>query len=301
MSIARTLPYLRASEDRCRASDWYVGDVTTGRLLGEHVPGWDSNTDLLFSRHIAVDVRGLRDDCGLPPDAPLRLVVRWHASTTHAKGVCIVGDLESDGVQELEARLALAGPELGGSLELLTAVVLARALPPAPIRAHLPGTVLWDSSKEVRLQGGGSRFPMEAVTFSTSGHRLPTGAAWHLELDPEALELPVLGAVMLFLNLEHPPVAAMIDDPEAPASKALAGMLRFDVASRLVRAALSSTAYAEREEAWPRDSLGRVMHRLFKLRFRRDSLDALRQQMVEEPLTFASLLQARLGLMESER
>lgn len=300
MSAAQTLPYLRASDDRVRCSEWHLGDASTGGLLGDHVPGWDTNTDTILERRLRVDVDGLREDCRLPGDAPLRLVVTWHSGSTQTKGVEVVSELPQTGTLEVDANVKLVGARLGGRVELTTSVVLVARLPKAPIRAFLPGTVLWESTKTVRVEGSGSRFPMEALPFSTASHRLPSGAAWHLELDPDGLDLPVLGSVVLYLNQEHPAVQRMVAEPNDPVSRMLESMLRFDVASQLVRSALASEEFRNRADPWPSDSVGRVMQKLLQSRFRRDSIDALSRQMCDEPAEFSSLLQARLGLGEME-
>ena len=296
MKRARTLPYRRADDETVQASSWHLGEAGSGKELTDHIPGWDVKLSIQLAQRLRIDAGALRSQTGMPPHATLKLLVRWLCSSTRRRGVQTIATLPPDGIVEREIHLQLRGADLGGTLELATVVMLSAALPRAPIRAWMPGTVLWDSVNELRLEGSGSRFPMTAVPFSKAHYSLPNHAAWHLDFDDD-LSLPVLGSVMLYINEENPTVKQMLSDPDAPAAQTASAVLQFDVAAQLVRAAIASESFRNRQNPWPRDSLGMVMERLLKTRFRRDEHEAMRQDMVERPGQFASMLQDRLRFL----
>lgn len=299
MSGARALPYLRSEANRVRCSRWHLGSLDQGQRMADALPDWDPTTPLALRQRVRVNVPGVRADCGLRPDDRLRLVAAWKADGTYLRGASAPVELPVEGEIEVDLALDLVGADLGGSIHLSTAVVLAAARPREPLRASLPGAVLWESTATLRLEGGESRFPMEAVPFSKAGWDLPPGAAWRLELDPTDLELPALGSLRLLLNSEHLAIRRVLDTPQDPRAKLTEAAMRFDVARTLIMTAITLPDYAARgAEPWPRDSVGAVIEKLLKAHFKRETVATLAQLQSQDPGRFEALLQDRLHLLK---
>lgn len=296
MIIARTPPFLRAPEDSVRPTPWRAVAHGEDRLLGEVLPEWDAGTDLHLIRSVEVDTSAVLTACNLPSDSVLRLGVAWHATGTTLRGRGTVQTLPMTEETRVPLSLDVRGVELGGTLRLRCVLALGGRVAPAPLRARRAGSVLWEDVHEVVLEGGGARFPMEALSFKDSSWRLPDHAAWALEWDRDDLELPLLGALRLYLNTDHPTMAEALNAPDAASSRLLMAALQHDVGRQLVLGALMSDAFVSREDKWPRDSVGEVVSRLIAHRFRGESATSLRQRLEQEPLQFEAVLQDRLRL-----
>lgn len=292
MRIARTPPFLKANPDSVEASPWRIIQGEEDRFVGDALPQWDPGTDLKLLREVDVDATRIRSECGLPEDCALRVSTSWHCEGTTLRGRGGLATIRDAG-REVTLEMELEGRNLSGKLVLRTAVVLARRLDPAPLRARRPGSVLWEDEQEVLLEGEGSRFPTEVVSFKQSDNSYPSNAAWVLDWDREDLELPVLGGLRLYLNSDHPQVARMLENPRDPSSLVFLSAVHHDVGRQLIRGAVLVDEFVERE-GYPKNSIGHVIQRLIKVRFRGESPLVLRNRLQQNPENFDALLQDRL-------
>jgi len=292
----RTWPYLRAQPSRVGGFPWHLVAGSRELLLKEALEHWDPSTDLSLRRRIRVDIDSILADCALPPGTPLRVLASWHCEGTTLRGVGTSTLLPTTGLTEVFLDIVMAGIRLGGKLFLNVSVVLGRKLEPRPLMPYRAGTILWEDSHELRLEGSGSRFPMEEVSFSAAGWEFPPNAAWRLEWERGDLELPVLGSVRLYLNRDHPVVQEMIHHPDAPTSQLITSAVQFDIARSLIRGALLEDDFHVRSAPWPSDSVGRAIERLLKSRFKTMSPLALREVLRSDPDQFEAMLQSNLGL-----
>jgi hypothetical protein len=294
MIIARTPPFLKPPGDSVKPTPWRMVVQGQDPFLANVLPEWEPGTDLHLVRTAVVDPALVRRASGLPEDAVLRMGVAWHCTGTTLRGRGTVVTLPTSGEVRIPLELRIQGRDLAGSLRVRSMLVLGGRLPPAPLRARRPGTLLWEDIHDVVLEGGGARFPMEVISFSQSSWRLPNHAAWALEWDREDLELPLLGALRLYLNADHPAVSAALAKPTDPASTTLIAALHHDVARQLVVGALLSDEFVERTEKWPAESVGEVIHKLLSNRFKGDSPQDLRERLRQEPSQFEATLQDHL-------
>ena len=299
MAKITTWPYRRAEKHRLSGGGWQLrlpsGDVP----LAEDLPSWDATADLRMVRKVYLDTSGVWTDCGLPVGTPLCVTACWEASGTKLRGTG-TRTVVSTPNERTEVRLgvALKGAEIGGKIRVSVAVTLGATIEQRPIRAFRAGTLLCEDVIDVQIEGGGSRFPMEEISFQAAGPQFPKGAAWRLDRQqPDDHELPVLGSIRLFLNKDHPAMKGLVEDPNRPESKVLGAMMMVEVTRALVRQALTGEALSERSTEWPTDSVGRVITRIFKAHFRDLGADALREIMLRDPDRFDAILQDRLGLL----
>ncbi len=294
-SSARTWPYRRPARGRVHAHPWRFA-IESGAPVGESVDHWDPSTDLHISQRVRVDLSALRSDCGLSTEAPLRLVASWWCEGTTIRSPGTRVDLPATEHHDTVLELMLDASQLAGVVHLQTSIVVAERLERRPLTAHVPGSVLWEEAHTLRLEGSGARFPMDAISFANSGPDFPMNAAWRLEWDPEDLEIPVLGGVRLHMNRDHPMMKSVIERPDDVRSQVVVAAMQFDVARTLLRGALERDDFVHRTVAWPADSVGKVLERLIKERFKGYGAAMLQNKLRGSPDTFDALLQHGLGL-----
>lgn len=288
--------YLVPTGDCVEASAW---TDEGGAVIGESVDHWDPATELRFTRAVTVDLDAVREQCRLGPDAAFALIATWRAPTRTRLGD--VGDLVElgnlGGLVRAPVTVTIPGRESGGRLDLTTRLVMRSAGTDAsPISPRRPGTVLWTETDRVALEGSAARFPMAATDFTVLA-RVPDGAAWFIEWDPQDLEAPVLGGLRLLLNSEHPRIVSAVrtasDDPAAPIVRS---MIECDVARHLVRTALDNETFLRTAEGFPDESVGRLLIDLVAMVWPGIPLPALRARALQDPARIDAEVQAALGV-----
>jgi hypothetical protein len=152
--------------------------------------------------------------------------------------------------------------------------------------------VLWTETQRVALEGNAARFPMAAVDFTTLA-RVPDGAAWYVDWDHEDLDSPVLGGLRLLLNSAHPRMASIArtatDDPAAPLVRSL---IECDVARHLAHAALGNERFVQTPDAFPEESVGRLLSDLLATVWPGIPVASLRARLFQDPARLDAELQA---------
>ena len=206
-----------------------------------------------------------------------------------------LGDLS--GLLRTPIAVSVPGPEAGGRVDLTTRIVLRSAgTAPSLISPRRSGAVLWTDTQRVALEGNAARFPMAAVDFATLS-RVPDGAAWYVDWDHEDLEAPVLGGLRLLLNSAHPRMASIArtasDDPAAPLVRSL---IECDVARHLAQAALGNERFVLTHDAFPEESVGRMLSDLLATIWPGIPIASLRARLLEEPARLDAELQEALEI-----
>src|SRR5699024_5035928 len=75
-------PYLLPGDYRVDSSEWKLFWRGESVVLGPTIDDWAAGDDLRLTRVVTIDAAGIRQDCALPEDAPLDLVVTWFGNTT---------------------------------------------------------------------------------------------------------------------------------------------------------------------------------------------------------------------------
>jgi len=290
------LPHRVALDERVSAGAW---TDEHGRELAT-LEEWDYTTPVRLRREVEVDVAGVRGDCGLEEE-PLACIVVWRASKTGLRGAGAGAELSGPRVREV-MEVGLEGPELGGVLHLTTRVVLGAGTTPRPLTARLPGTVLWQDTAAIALEGSAARFPMEVLDFHAA--RLPAAdAPWYLDWprDGERFEEPMLGALRLFLNSRHPAIGALVSgEMDAATAGAVTSMMRLEVARTMLVGALAEDDFVEGTAEYPDGSVGAALHTMIGLYWPDESPGSLRSQLRAAPQAFEAQLQERLRFLAPE-
>lgn len=295
MTRVESTPFLRIDPARVRAERW-VDSRTGAQLPAAGLDGWDPSVELQLEREMAIDAAAARRDAGLAASDRLTCAATWYCPITTMRGagsrVEVVGDQAT-----LRLSLTVPGFELAGRVILRTGVVLvAREAGDEPLAALIPGSVLWQDSTVLPVEGAGSRFPMEWLEFGGTGW-LPNGAGWYLEWSPDEPEAPALGAIRLYLNESHPSVrAAVMANPPQPHQKVIRDAIQFDVARTLILGALRADPAVWDEAAGDPASVASVVNRLIRVVFPGESIQGLRHREAVTPERLEARMQDGLRL-----
>ena len=295
MTRIESTPFLRVGAARVVPGAWT--DVRTGRTIpAGGIEGWDPSMDLEVEREVLIDLDGARADAGMTDADRLVCAAVWHCPVTTLRGAGSRIDLGTgDTVQRV--RLAIPGAELAGRVNLRTLVALGTGgAANRPLVAIIPGSVLWEDSSVIPLEGRGSRFPMEWLEFGSAGW-LPEGAGWYLEWSPDEPEAPALGAVRLYLNEGHATVrAAVTANPPEPHQQVIRDAIEFDVARSLILGALRADPEPWDQAAGEPGSVASVVNRLLRVVFPTETLEGLRGRYSATPQRLEVKIQDGLRL-----
>lgn len=171
-----TAPYLVPDPDVLELGDWLLVNGEETEPLGAYVEYWTTGNDLLLNRSVTLDSDRVREECRLPGDAPLGIVVSWMSSSSKMRQQARVVDC-SGGPTSLRA--TLPGDRIGGRVEVSTSLVLLEDIADPPAGApHRAGSILVRDVVGVALEGDGSMFPMAVADFRE--HVLPESASWYV-------------------------------------------------------------------------------------------------------------------------
>jgi hypothetical protein len=178
MSRVFSVPFRRVNAQHIACAPWqsHVGG-SAGPLAAE-LPHWDYNVDLRIVRSVVVHEAQLRADCRLRAEDDVRAVVVWRSTGSNVRGRGSVVPLGSSAdAREFTLSADVPGRLVAADVQISTQIVLGRKPENADLlAAKYPGSVLWEDSADVALEGRASRFPMEVVDFSTA-HWAPYGGA----------------------------------------------------------------------------------------------------------------------------
>jgi len=296
------LPFRRIPQDRVMCEPWqsHVGG-DAGPLTTELLH-WDYNVEMRVVRSIVVDESELRACCRLNAKAKLAAVVVWRSTGTTLRGRGSVVSLGAvSGPREFSVAANIPGSLLAGDVRISTQIVLvARREVDGALAAAYAGSVLWEDTVQVALEGFSSRFPMEVVDFSTTPWA-PYGGGWFLSWNSEELHEPFLRNVRLFLNRGQANVVGAVQAAHpTPEQKAIRSMIYYDVGRQLLRGALENESFIEDAESFAEGSTGKAVLRLCRTLFPADKPRAIRSTMRSRREYFDSSLQASLRLLANE-
>ncbi|NKY52040.1 hypothetical protein [Nocardia vermiculata] len=292
--MSRALPYKIPQSNVVGAEDWILTVDGEELPLPEAFPHWDYQTDLNLRRRVTVDVVRAREESGLAPHTALTLAATWRADGSKLKGCPMRQPVPESGVVELAA--VLRGADLGGIVELDTALVLAnrRMDTDRPIAARRAGSVLWSDRHAIRLQGDATQFPIAIVDFTTTPY--PANAAWYLEIGSN-LEAATMGTILLLVNEKNTAVADAVKrvTNSRIQDRLVMEALEADIARAMVNHALHDSEFSD-EIDYEDDTLGATLQELIGRLFPARSIEDIRLLADNSPSRFEAELQAAVNL-----
>lgn len=263
MSGPISVGYLRPAPSRVRS---YQPQVRSeDRLVTDMcVPNWHYLTDVTVEWDLDVDLEGLTKDCGLTGNSHVGAMLAWRSERTNLRGSGRAVNLVT-GPNNLTA--LLPGYDLGGAVAVEARIVLlepdSAAEQLAPPRS---GSLLWNESQRIILEGSGGRFPTTATDFSSAG--LPGGEAamWYLEIADSDLGASATQALRLYLNSTNTAIRAVLDNPTADTSLPILRFLRYETARQLLIFVMSNEEFDDRVD-YGRGTLGDALVTLLRIYF----------------------------------
>jgi hypothetical protein len=261
MSSPISLGYLQPDPSRIR-SDWPEIRSSNRASTDMWVPDWHYLTDITVEWNLEIDLEGLAKDCGLTDGARIGAALGWQSERTNLRSDGTVIEVV-EGSNTLTA--LLPGADLGGAVNIKARVVLLEpddaAEQLAPRRA---GSLLWQHTHRIILEGAGGRFPTTAADFPSQG--LPGGGAglWYLKISSSDLGASVTQALRLYLNTANPVIRNMLDNPDVDRSLHIMRFLRYETARQLLVTVLRDEEFDDRVD-YGRGTLGDVLVTLLRI------------------------------------
>lgn len=302
MSVA-ALPFLTLSDEAIEFPGWEVGDA--GGLVSpvaEVLENWDYARDL---------------------DVVCRLRVHWEmaarllqvaADDLNIRATLLVGTgagrmprmLErvdaavlSDGRPEALLRCTVSGGGLSGQLRLGLTLTLDRT----PLRAsrlspRIPGSRIWSVNQNVLIEdGGSSRFPMEALSFSKAFKDAPYSTApWYLHWDPSVLQADFSEQVRLYVNTDSKSIFDRFKEGDPATLQAMMG----DVISQLAEGVLGVPEVEDLLDQCDEGSVGRQVAIWLSMAFPGQELSSMVSYLRRYPGRFRATALALAQMQEAD-
>ena len=128
------------------------------------------------------------------------------------------------------------------------------------------GRLLEEESAKIELEGGWSKFPVEAASFSKLGIE---NAAWCLKVIYEDPNDPFLGAVRLLVNLDHPAGYSVIHPGSSTNAPIFLSTLKADIYRQLFQQLATDERLNEQHE-YEAESVGSVSAGIAEERLKSD-------------------------------
>ena len=315
---ADSLPFLVVPTDPLDEGDPIVdagqwasaeGDLYQDRAA---VEGWDYSTPLELTRTVHFSGERLRAACGLGNGAEVSISAEWEwkapGTLAYLRGVS--GEIFHETLEEGQERrvtvkLVIPGDKAGATLLLTTRVSLHKAgATPGPVAASLPGSSLWSDEVRIVLEGEAARMPVALVDFEKlSGAGLHQSANWRVDIQGDALELPVSQGIHVLLNSTRDEVKrALVGKPEPgdQFGEAVRSTLKFDVGRQLIEFALRDDDFVQRNgQGYDEGTLGWAAAANLRLLFRGEGVSQVRDMAESNPGHFQAAIQSWFELFDS--
>lgn len=237
--MSRTYPpFLVAPANAIEPLDWLLAYAGEAEPLPDRIERWDPQTTLRLSCTVTIDRSAVLAACQLGPSTELTVATSAHSTRTGAETVVGRVQIDQTDSPSQHHEVVIPGESLGGQLTLRTMLCVMRADCPSPLAPSRPGSVIWDSSRRVALEGVGGQFPTETVDFAVVRPEA-RAAGWDFQIDTSDPGATFIGAARLLLNSAHPGIRRLTEGARDPATKQLERALQWDITRRLITAALN--------------------------------------------------------------
>ena len=302
MAKIQSFPYLRPADNPVKLTEWQlISEDGTTTSLQDCLPHWDPGTPVSVSATLHLNIEQVWQECRLADTDQLRLVLLWDSLGTGLRGKGSAINLHHRyPVKTVEVNCHVDGAQLANQIRFQVHLVLATpGRSPSKLAPRIPGSILWQEERILRLEGQGSRFPTEFLHFAASSNPLPSGAGWYLEWNPEAFEEALMGRVRLFLNADNKIISRSVKG-NSREDTLIQGMIRFDIGKTMIVAALSSETFLESYHHYENGSVGATIRNILNTYFPTDSIEELAGLYHNSSARFECMLQERFQLFEEE-
>ena len=306
MRSVKSTPYIRPIERCFLMTDWKLPNGSTLQDM-QLLDQWDANMPFTCMRIININLSLLISTGALTEGVELGLLASWWSEGTGLRGVggptnFTLNNNKTD--QDFCISIEIPSAEVSRSIKLRTTLVLKRptavmlANPLAPKR---PGSVIWDHSISIILEGSTPRFPISVVDFIESGLGTPK-ACWRFEWTPADPQLPAMASMRLLINSRSRIFyrAVVSVSPTGP-ELAIRSALKHAVAVEMIQLAILHAKELDLNGELEEGSAGKVLVELVERVFNGVSPIECAELYARNPSQFSAELQSKLSLFsESE-
>jgi hypothetical protein len=303
MIRCNTFPHLTVDPHAIRGMPWKF-ETDSPRRLSSFIKDWDPTDSLELRRSLLVDGCRVASTSGVGAGAEIVAVASWRGGYTYLRGSSERMQIDLDNSrQRIDFALSVPGDHIAETLHLQTTLVLNKPGKAADeLAAYMPGSLLWIDPDEnpsvIQFQEGTSRFPVSAVDFV----EMEIGdnkACWFLDWRPDALEMPALYNLRLYINKANQRFHSAITTKEPTQEDHMVrSVLRVGVARELLRGALECEKKLE-GRSYEVGSTGHMLLGLINTQLKPFELADLVKLNRSEPGRFDVILQSRFGLFQT--
>ena len=276
-----------ASEDSIAFSEWTNLDgqpAIENKTLNQK---WDPYNFISLSTNVSVDTKKLLQSTNLTDKDTFRIIASWHSPGTTLKGAGkntgeyhnFIADKDN---LNFEVKLNVDGSLVGEKLFISLKLCLVKKLSTSPISPAILGSVLWENTNEIILEGEGSMFPMQVRKFPKSY----SNASWYLDMGE--MSAPVSGGLRLYINAEKEELINSINSKES--STDFSKIIYCDVARQIILGALHdddfrSATQNNEEQVFANGTVGKCAFDLIKIYLKKSPMELYNQYQLN-PLEF---------------
>ena len=187
----------------------------------------------------------------------LDLLVIVRSQKTRYRRVLYRGLLEDN----QEVSFQVCGADVGGNLTVTTSVVLNRdSTHNEPLVARRAGSILWEQSDRLLVEGAGPQMPMTIMDFREGAQGLSPQALWVIqcreieELSEESFDEPFVEHVRVLLNSSSPKFRELESD--SPLQTLHCQYMTLELADILLRLGNTDQFHVAAEKGFRNGSLG---------------------------------------------
>jgi len=285
--------YLQPQQSRVSTGEIHV--IAGGQTLTDgRMPDWHYLSDVAVEWPLSVDLPGIKQDCQLPDNAEIGMVLSWRSDRTNLRGSAFTVPAH-DGDNLLQTMIP--GSTVGGTLTIEIAIVLRwPGTEPSPLSPSRPGALLWVKSEQLVLEGSGGRFPTITADFSSEGIAGDGIGLWYLDISDSDLQASCTSAVALYINSINPAIQDVLVAGKARDSQILKFMT-YDVYRQLMMVAIGHDEFDDRIN-YDRGSLGDVLVTLLRIFFPGKDIRRLRRDFDRAASEIESELLARVWRLQ---
>ena len=294
MSSYVSVGYLQPQPDRISLGEIQLAagghQSADGRM-----PDWHYLSDVSVEWPISIDLPGIAQDCQLPDDAQVGVVLSWRSDRTNLRSsIPVMAVLNGENLLQT----IIPGSTVGGTLTIDAALVLHRpGTAISPLAPSRSGALLWSKSEQVVLEGSGGRFPTISADFAAEGIVGDSMGLWYLDISDSDLQANCTTALTLYINSVNPVIQDVLI-AGATRNSQLVKFMTYDVYRQLMTVAIRHEEFDDRLK-YDRGSLGDMLVTFLRIFFPGKDIGQLRRDLeLNAPKVEAELL-ARAWRLQS--
>lgn len=304
MRTIKAAPFARPDPNCFSAGAW---QILHGRKLsdGDPIKEWDSSLTLHCVRDVEVDQSMLSRSSGLKPGAYVALIPTWWSDGTglRGRGDTVFFQVGSDaGAKLIQLALEIPGSEVAHRLQLRTSLVLSTAsdlMLSERLAPKREGSVLWEDSISVVLEGEAPRFPISVVDFVENAIG-EENACWRFDWTPAEPSLPAMATMRLYVNSRQEHFrAALVNVEPTDVQLAMRSALKHAIAVEMLHLAIQHAGELEIGMPYEVGSAGRVFTDLVSRLLPNLTPISCAELCKTEPGKLSAIVQAKLSLFSS--